>query len=342
MNFNYLDKKFSRRDFIGSTAATAAALALVPVNFGFAAAGKPDSKFGGVQIGAITYSWRSMPGTAGDILNYCKQCGISSIELMGNVAEEYAGLPPMPPRQQGGQQSEADRKKMQEAIVKANEERKKWRLSVSMDKYKALGKMFNKARVKIPLVKFAPAGWSDEEIDYAFRAAKAIGAKGITEEIGEESAKRLGKFAEKHGMYAVYHNHLQPGQPGFSFDHFLSFSPKNMLNFDAGHYFGATGKHPNEIIERLHDRIFSIHLKDKTGPKSSPANTNMPWGKGETPIADILKLLQKNKWNIPCDIELEYPVPADSDAVKETTKCVEFCRKILISELLTSRKFNLR
>jgi len=62
---------------------------------------KPDSMFGGVQIGAITYSWRSMPGSAEDILNYCIQTGISSIELMGDVAERYAGLPQVsarPPR----------------------------------------------------------------------------------------------------------------------------------------------------------------------------------------------------------------------------------------------------
>ena len=30
---------------------------------------KPNSEFGGVQVGAITYSWRSMPGSAEDILN---------------------------------------------------------------------------------------------------------------------------------------------------------------------------------------------------------------------------------------------------------------------------------
>jgi hypothetical protein len=55
----------------------------------------------------------------------------------------------------------------------------------------------------------------------------------------------------------------------------------------------------------------------------------MPWGKGETPIADILKLLQKNKWPVYCDIELEYPVPAGSDAQKEVIKCVEYCKNIL-------------
>jgi sugar phosphate isomerase/epimerase len=38
-----------------------------------------------------------------------------------------------------------------------------------------------------------------------------------------------------------------------------------MLDFDAGHFFGSTGIHPNTIIEKYHDRIFSVHLKDKTG-----------------------------------------------------------------------------
>lgn len=296
----------SRRRFITTSALATAALAFTPVSDLLAMAKKPDSKFGGVQIGAITYSWRQMPSTAQDILKYCQEAGLSSIELMGDVAEVFAGIP------------------------KNREEQKAWRLSVSMDKYKELKKMFNKAGVKFHIVKFAPSRWSDEEIDYAFKAAKVLGAKGITEEIGEESCKRLGKFAEKHGMYAIYHNHLQPGDPNFSFEKFLAYSPANMLNFDAGHYFGATGKHPNEIVEKLHDRIFSIHLKDKTGKNSKPANTNMPWGTGETPIADTLKLLQKNKWPIYCDIELEYNIPAGSNAQKEVVKCVEYCKKILV------------
>jgi sugar phosphate isomerase/epimerase len=102
-----------------------------------------------------------------------------------------------------------------------------------------------------------------------------------------------------------------------------------MLNFDAGHYFGATGLHPNGIIERLHDRISSIHIKDKTGPKSNPADTNMPFGQGETPIADILLLLKKEKWPINVDVELEYRIPVGSDAAKEVTKCIEYMRNIL-------------
>jgi sugar phosphate isomerase/epimerase len=87
--------------------------------------------------------------------------------------------------------------------------------------------------------------------------------------------------------------------------------------------------HPNNIIEKLHDRIISVHMKDKTGPTGTPPNTNMEWGKGETPIADILLLIKKNKWPIYADIELEYPVPQGSDAVAEVKKCVEYCKKII-------------
>jgi len=326
---NTKSSTFSRRSFISTAALASAGLAFAPRTFA-ATKGKPNSKFGGVQIGAITYSWRSMPSTAEDILKYCVEAGISSIELMGNVAEEFAGIPAgaqRPPRD--SQLSDNEKAEFQKKVDAATKAQRDWRISVSMDKYKALRKMYDKAGVGIHIVKFAPAGWSDGEIDYAFKAAIVLGAKGITNEIGEEACQRLGKFAEKHDMYAIYHNHGQPGEPGFSFDKFLAYSPKNMLNFDCGHYFGATGNHPNEIIQRLHDRIFSVHLKDKTGKKGNPANTNMPWGEGDTPVADILKLVQKNKWPIYFDIELEYPVPENSDAQKEVKKCVEYCRKIL-------------
>lgn len=325
------ERGISRRRFIGSASTVAAALSLAPSAFAGSldSMSKPNSRFKGVQIGAITYSWRSMPSTANDILNYCEEAGISSIELMGNVAEEYAGIPPSAPRP-SRDATEAERTAYQREADIISERQRKWRLSAPMNKYRELRRMFNKAGVNIHIVKFAPASWSEEEINYAFTAAKILGAEGITNEIGHEACARLGKFAERHNMYAIYHNHAQPGEPGFSFDEFLSYSTHNMLNFDVGHYFGATGNHPNEVLERLHNRIYSIHLKDKTGKNATPANTNRPWGEGDTPITDILNLIKKNKWPIYCDIELEYPVPEDSNAQKEMIKCVEYCKNILV------------
>jgi sugar phosphate isomerase/epimerase len=328
------NRQLSRRRFL-SISASATVFSMLPMfnrckATHHIAGTLPNSKFGGVQVGAITYSWRSMPGSADKILQYCIQGGISSIEMMGDVAEEFAGLPKIPARPpRDVVQSEEEKAAFAKSVKAATEAQRQWRLSLPMKKYEDLRKMYNDAGVKIHIVKFSPESWSDEEIDYSFTAAKTLGAKGVCNEISDNACKRLGPFAEKHGMYAIFHQHAQPADPLFSFDKFLEYSPAIMLNFDAGHFFGCTGIHPNTIIERLHKRIFSIHLKDKTGPKSTPANTNMPWGKGEMPIADVLKLIQKEKWPINCDIELEYNIPEDSNAVTEVKKCVEYCRTIL-------------
>jgi len=270
-----------------------------------------DSKFGGVQIGTITYSYRSMPDQSlPAVLNYAVQSGLSSVELMGDVAERYAGLP----------------QSKDPAVIR------QWRTSVSMDKFKEIKKLFKAKGIKINILKLGDKNWSDAEIDYAFNACKAVGAIGITTEISEEAAKRLEPFAEKHNLFVIFHNHGQPGDPNFSFDKVLALGSMLRLNFDAGHYFGATGISPCLLIERLHDRIVSIHVKDKTGPKAADPNKNQQFGKGETPVVEMLRLIQKNRWPITCDIELEYPVPEGSDAVKEVVKCVAFCKAALVSK----------
>ncbi|HBE41452.1 MAG TPA: xylose isomerase [Bacteroidales bacterium] len=328
----------SRRKFIENSAA-AAAFTIVPSsapkgNFMAGSAYSSDSNFGGVQIGAITYSWRSMPGGIENIIKYCNECNLSSIELMSGDLETYLGAPanPMvrmaaPPA--GGQRPQRT-PEQEAAIAKYNEDLKQWRVSLPMSKVEQARKLFDNAGIKIHIVKFSPARWSDEEMDYAFRAAKAMGAKGVSDEIGEAAVKKMAPVAEKHGMYAIFHNHMQFATPGFSYDPFLAVSPAVMMNFDAGHFFGSTGIHPNTIIEKYHNRIFSIHLKDKTGPKTEPANANQVWGQGEVPIADVLLLIKKQKWPIFCDIELEYEVKPWSNAVKETRTCVEYARQILI------------
>ena len=367
--------KLSRRKFIGNSAAIAA-FSMVPLNYSCNRTGveassgtKPNSKFGGVQIGAITYSWRSMPGGVENIIKYCKEAGISSIELMSNDLEDYlgapknprsgmfgpgmggqrpavsppagaaqgAGAPPPPPPPPpagapgaGFSQRREMTPEQQAAMAKYNQELKEWRLSLPMSKVEEAGKLFRSAGIGVHIVKFSPSRWSDEEIDYAFKTAKAMGAKGVCDEIGEEAVRKLGPIAEKHGMYAIFHNHMQFETEGFSYDPFLAVSPAVMMNFDAGHFFGSTGIHPNTIIEKYHDRIFSVHLKDKTGPDVEPANANQVWGQGQAPVADVLLLIKKNKWPIYCDIELEYEIKPWSDAVKEVKTCVQYARQILI------------
>ena len=289
------DKNISRRAFIGGTAAIAAS-SLMPQ--GAFAAEKPSSNFGGVEIGAITYSFRSMPSSAEDLLNYLVQCGLSNVELMGDAAEAFA-------------------KKHTPATG----------VDGPMDGYEALGKLYKDAGVKIHIVKFGNIGdekMTDKEIDYCFRAAKAAGAKGITREISEPAAKRLGPMADNHEVIIAFHNHTQIKPDTYDGD-FLSHGKFLGINLDIGHYVAGTNQSPIPFIEKHHDRILSLHLKDRKKNNGD----NLPWGQGETPIADVLRLLKKNKYAIYPDIELEYDVPADSDAVKEVMKCVKYCKEAL-------------
>lgn len=224
----------------------------------------------------------------------------------------------------------AQQKEREEAAARLKE----WRLAAPMEKFAELKKLFDDAGISIHIVKFEPSRLSDEEIDYMFKAAKALGAKGVSEELSDSACQKLGPIAEKNGMYAVFHNHMQFAQADFDVDKLLAYSPANMLNFDCGHYFGSTGKSPVEFIEKYHDRIFSIHLKDKTGPNTTPANANQVWGQGETPLAEVLLLVKQHikeeGWPKYCDIELEYTIPAWSDSVREVRKCVNYARGILV------------
>jgi sugar phosphate isomerase/epimerase len=319
----------SRRRFLGTTAA-AAAVSMVPFNFSFAnSSKKPNSKVNGVQLGLTTYSYRAISHNLEEVLEYVLKAGVNALE-MRSVLEEGLGIPPSPTQVRKGEvisaQEKAERAKAADA---AREAQRNWRLSLPLQKYADVRKMYNDAGVDIHIAKFAPSSWTDEEIDYAYDAAKILGAYGITNEASDDACKRLGKFAEKHNSLAIYHTHGQFGEPGFDIDTLLAYSPANRLNLDVGHYFGVTGKHPNEVIVKYHDRIPMIHMKDKTGPNHATPNTNKPFGQGETPIADILLLLKKEKWPIDVFVELEYNIGQDSDPVKEVIKCIDYMRNIL-------------
>jgi hypothetical protein len=93
----------TRRAFLGASAVASAAF--LPSNPGFkgeargaAAGSKPKSNFGGVKIGAITYSFKEVPGNVDALIQACNDAGVSFIELQGSNygVEEYLGAPKNP------------------------------------------------------------------------------------------------------------------------------------------------------------------------------------------------------------------------------------------------------
>src|SRR5688572_17083739 len=64
---------------------------------------RPNSNIEGVQVGTITYSFRSLADQSAEAtLKYILDAGISAIELMGGPVESFAGAPVAPSGGGGG------------------------------------------------------------------------------------------------------------------------------------------------------------------------------------------------------------------------------------------------
>ena len=259
---NKQNGQINRRRFIGITGA-AAAYSLMPQfvrgNAYRFATEKPDSVFGGVTIGAITYSYRSLPGkNAEETLDYLVQSGLSSCELMAGAIEKTAGAP-------------ANRREVGA-----------WRKTVtSIDKYKEIREMYNNAGVNINIVKFDSIGMdrvSSEEHEYMFNVAKTMGAKGITTELSETKAKNLGALADKHGIAIGFHNHTQLKPTTYSEGPYFSYGKIIMANLDIGHYAAGNGESALSLVNELGNqgRLLSIHVKDRTFDGKT-----VPFGEGD-------------------------------------------------------------
>jgi len=324
----------SRRQFLA--AGTLASLGLLfakPAAFAFGSA-KPDSKFGGVQVGTITYSFRGMPGDIKQIIQYCVDSGVSAIELMGDAVEDYADRPvnPVPMRWTPGQPRPTLTDEQRTAMAKYQKDVSAWRETVSMDKFKEVRKMLDDAGISVYAYKpnaFSERN-SDAEVESALRAAKVLGAKSVTVELPSAAqTQRLGALGEKHKIYFGYHTHTQVKDTVY--DEALAQNPYNSINLDCGHYIAVGAPHTTAtllaFIEAKHDRITSMHIKDRTSKEHGAGN--LVWGSGDTPLKEVLTLLKKKKYKFPATIELEYDVPSGSTAVEEVKKCVAFAKNIL-------------
>ena len=398
---------YTRREFGQLALASLPAAAFLGSPFAGARAfqAKPNSLISGVQIGTITYSYRSMADQSAEAtLKYIVDSGISAIELMDGPVDSWAraqtgftpptagrrggggggggaraagaagaatpapAVPPAPDpadtrswngqpcpssgRRGGGAPAPAPAaagaaagggggargarlEQTPEQIAQQQEAAdaiRKWRQSISMDVFKKLRKMYNDAGVTIYAVKNLGLNATEEELEYQFAVAEALGVTHVTAELpsGPNAAaqlKRIGDFAMKKKIYAAYHTHTQGSMSVF--DEAFALSRGNMANVDLGHFVagGNKGGTPIDFITKFHDRIASVHLKDRTMPQH--CELNLAWGTGETPIKEILQTMRTNKYRFPASIELEYQVPEGSDPVKEVRKCLDYCKAAL-------------
>ena len=308
--------EYTRRE-LGKLMLTLPVAGLLPRDVFGAFQAKPNSKWAGVQVGLnVPYNFggsRDVPSD--EVLAKTLALGVSAVELRSQPVEVSMGKPIAQPGQ--------DQKAAAEAL-------RAWRLTADPSKATAVKKKWDDAGVKIEILKYDGIyNFSDPEMDYAFKLAKALGVRAISCELEVDGSKRVGQFADKHGVNVGYHGHTKT--PAAMFETAFGYAKHNWANIDIGHWVAGNFGNPADYIKQHHDRITHIHVKDRkktTGPKEGE---NTPFGEGDTPIKDVLHLIRDNKWPIQATIEFEYPVPQGSDRMKEIAKTIEYCKAALLA-----------
>ena len=261
-----------------------------------------QSTFNGVTLGVQGYSFRTLPRDAA--IRAMADIGFGTCEA------NYVHMEPPELRR--------DREKMRQ-----------WRLTVPLGEFEKAGREYRDAGIEPWAYTYTMrADYTDAELERGFEMARAMGVTYIASTANVSAAKRIDPMARKYRVRVGVHNHSNPAPDELATPDSFAEALKGAsdyvgITFDIGH-FVAAGFDPIPFLRQHHARIFGIHIKDRkrgNGP-------NVPFGQGDTPIVEVLRLIRDQKWKIHADIEYEYEAP---DTVAEVRKCFAYCKRALES-----------
>ena len=264
---------------------------------------RSESRIAGVLIGVQSYSFRDRDLQG--LIDGMVDVGVTSCELWENHVEPHELRKP-----------------------EAREELRRWRLTVSLDYFRAIRDRFERAGLTLNSYNLSfKDHFSDEEINRGFEMAQALEVLAITSSAQINSVPRIARMAMRHGIPVAMHNHSRVDLNEFSGPDDFARAMKQgdgrsiVVNLDVGH-FTAANHDAISYLRDHHDQIMTIHLKDRRRNEGP----NVPWGEGDAPLVEVLQLLREEQWDIPANIEYEYQ---GQDTVEEVRRCFDFCRRVL-------------
>jgi sugar phosphate isomerase/epimerase len=207
---------------------------------------------------------------------------------------------------------------------------RKWRLTVPLERYAEAGEKFRKAGIEPRFLTYNLFATPplEAEIARGFEMAKAFGAKAISCSTKLSNVPAIDAAARRYKMHVGLHNHsvIRAGEITTPEDFAAALRGRSeyiAITLDIGH-FTAAGFDAALWLRQHHREIQSLHIKDR----KKNQGPNVPFGQGDTPIAEVLRYTRENAKEIPALIEYEYEA---KDAVAEVRKCFDYCRAALLS-----------
>jgi sugar phosphate isomerase/epimerase len=268
------------------------------------------SRINGVQFGLQPFCYHDLamtPENRGTLINRLVQNGLGMVELHATWVEPRFAAPGVAPGV-------------------AREKIREWRVTASPAFYQSIRKEFDDAGIVVfSYYVNLDDSYTDQEIDAIFRGAKILGAEGCVGSQGLRLTQRLASFPEKHGMFMGVHNHANLSDPDAlnneaSFVKALSFSPDVKATLDTRHYTAANGDCLG-FLARHHARVSSVHLGDRK--RNNGRST--PFGEGDAPIIEILRMIRDNEW--PIVVLLEFEHGTLRTGVDEVQLMFDYCKR---------------
>jgi sugar phosphate isomerase/epimerase len=310
---NITRRQFGRCAFAAAPALASLAVRNAPRR-GQASARANRSFIGGVQFGLQPFCYHDLamtPENRGILLSRLVQNGMGMVELHATWVE---------PRFTAAGVSAAD----------ARMKLRAWRLGNPIDHYRQVRQECDAAGVTVfsYYVNFNDS-FTDDEIDATFAGAKMLGAKGCVGSQGLQVSKRVAAFPGKHGMFLGIHNHDNVSDPdAFStaatFETGLALSPNVQATLDTRHFTAANGDCLS-FLEQHHERISSVHLGDRR--RNNGRST--PFGEGDAPLIEVLRMIRDNQWPIVALLEFEHGTLRP--AVQEVQLMFDYCKRAVLS-----------
>ncbi len=197
---------------------------------------------------------------------------------------------------------------------------------VPVDQFRAIRKKFDVAGIQVYGISGFPGGTA-EQLSRAFEIAGILGARLVTLTVTLPEAKAIVPLVEKsHFIVGIQGNpSMNPTNPDTiarpqQYEEALSLSRSYGLSFDIGDAVGG-GYDVLKFVEAHHDRIALLYLKDRRKDR-----TSVPWGQGDTPIAQILRMIRDRKYPIRCFVDCDYPT---TDRAADVKHSFEYAKKSL-------------
>lgn len=298
---------FTRRRLAQVIAATPPALALGAAPAAFAQGpGRPDPVVNGVRLGVQPFCYHDLAMNADNrplLIDAMRRNGLGIVELHLTWAEPaFTG--------------DDRRRRLRD-----------WRLAAPLSHYQAVKAEFDRAGIEIYSIWFNfDLEMPDEEVAAVYRAAAAMGAKGVVGSFGLAVTQHIARLPSE-GLFLGIHNHDNLSDPDAyateqSFEKGLAMSPNVRATLDVRHFTAADGDCLG-FLERHHERISSVHLGDRRRHNGR----STPFGQGDAPIVEILRMIRDNRWPITALLEFEHGTLRSS--VDEVALMLDYCKRAL-------------